>query len=491
MASALFPFLALIVGLLLVLISDLIKPNPDRSHFLSLLTVLLAISAQLFALKQSLQHVGSPAEIWKPLEQVLQFDILAQSFSVLALFLAFLALGISSESFKEEQSRPGEYYALLLTATLGAVTVSHSEELLTFFLAFEMLSIPLYILVGFKRYHRKSAEAGLKYFLSGALSSAVFLFGASWLFGATGTTNYYEIAKGFSQGHQQPLVLGLLMVIGAFAFKMAAAPFHMWAPDAYEGSPLPVTAFLSSVPKVAMMATSIRLFLALTDTLSYEIMIVLAALSILSIMMGNLVALTQSELTRLMAYSGVAQIGYLFIGLSALIGLEGAGRPDLAQGALGSLFFYLIIYTVTNMALWMILLTVSKSRGSTQLDAFNGLSESSPVLALMLLVAVFSLAGVPPTAGFVGKLYLFRAAFYSQPLMAFFGVTGSVISLYYYFNILRRCYFLEPTHHQDPIELPSSTKLLIFLLLLLTATGGLIPVFARTCFHLAERMLII
>lgn len=491
MPFALIPFLLLLFGLALVLVCDLFKPNPNRSYRLSLFTVAAATISQLFALGNSLLVSGGQVQLWKPIEQVLQFDVLSQCFSLLVLILTFLSLGISRKSFDEEERCSGEYYALFLTAALGAVIVAHAEELLSFFLAFEMLSIPLYVLVGFRRYHRKSSEAGLKYFLSGALSSAVFLFGASWIFGATGTTNYYQIAKELGQGHQQPLVLGLLMVIGAFAFKMAAAPFHMWAPDAYEGSPIPVTAFLSSVPKVAMLAASIRLFLALTDILSYEIMIILAALAILSIILGNLVALTQRELTRLMAYSGVAQIGYLFIGLSALVGLEGAGRPDLAQGALGSLFFYLIIYTITNLALWIILLTVSKSRGSTQLDAFNGLSESSPFLAMSLLVAVFSLAGVPPLAGFVGKLYLFRAAFYSQPLMAVFGVIGSVISLYYYFNILRRCYFLRPASHQDKIELSVPTRLILIALLALTLTGGLIPNFAKTCFYLAERMLII
>jgi NADH-quinone oxidoreductase subunit N len=219
-------------------------------------------------------------------------------------------------------------------------------------------------------------------------------------------------------------------------------------------------------------------------------MLVVAALAILSIVMGNLVALTQRELTRMAAYSGVAQIGYLLIGLSALIGLEGAGRYALSVETLGSLFFYLTVYTITNLAFWVILLTVGKARGSTQLDAFNGLSQSAPFLSFALLVCLFSLAGVPPLAGFIGKLYLFRAAFYSQPLMAFFGVLGSVISLYYYFNILRRCYFLKPSEHVEPIEVPGSTKGLLGLLLLVTVLGGLFPALTRACFFLAERMIL-
>lgn len=484
MAPALLPFLVLIFGLGAVIVTDLVKPNSTRSYLLAMATVTLALLAQIFALTQG------PVQVWGPVERVLEFDALSQGFSVLALFLAFLGLGMSKESFEEAETHAAEYFALLITATLGAVLVAHSEELLTFFLAFELLSIPLYILAGFRRYHRKSAEAGLKYFLSGALSTAVFLFGASWLFGASGSTIYKELVNGFDQGHEQPMVLGIMMILAAFAFKMAAAPFHMWAPDTYEGAPIPVAAFLSTVPKAVMVGATVRLLLELTNVLSDQLMLILAALSILSVIMGNLVALTQSELTRMAAYSGVAQMGYLLIGVASVVGLEGSDRVDLAQQALGSLFFYLVVYTITNFAFWIVLLTVSKSRGSTQLDAFDGLSQSSPLLAFALLVAVFSLAGVPPLAGFVGKLFLFRTAFYSQPLMAFFGVLGSVISLYYYFNILRRCYFLKAQEHDAPLELSGSTGAMLSALLLLTLLGGLFPAVVQGCFTLAERMLL-
>ena len=484
MSLALIPFFLLVCGLIMVIVTDLVKPSSNRSYFISLLTVTLAFLSQVFTLN------FPPMEVWKPIEQVLEFDPLSQGFSSLALILAFLAIGMSKDSFEEAVSKAGEYYSLILTATLGAVLVAHSEELLTFFMAFEMLSIPLYVLAGYKRYHRKSAEAGLKYFLSGALSSAIFLFGASWIFGACGSTHYGKIIDAFEQGHGQPVILGTLMIVGAFAFKMAAAPFHMWAPDTYEGSPIPVAAFLSTVPKVAMIAASLRLFLALTNALSNELMIVLAALSILSVVMGNLVALTQTEMTRLAAYSGVAQMGYLLIGVAAVVSLNGTDRSDLVQEALGSLFFYLLIYTVTNFAFWTILLLVSHQRKSTSLEAFDGLSQTSPFLALALLITVFSLAGVPPLAGFVGKLFLFRAAFYAQPLMAIFGVIGSVISLYYYFNILRRCYFLHPQDPNEKFELSSYTKGLLGALLLLTTLGGIFPWLIQICFQLAERMLL-
>jgi proton-translocating NADH-quinone oxidoreductase chain N len=484
MALSLIPLFILVCGLILVIVADLVKPSSKSSYLISLFTVTVAFLSQIFSLR-----FGS-TPVWKPIELVLDFDPLSQGFSCLVLFLAFLAVGMSKDSFDEATTKSGEYYSLILTATFGAVLVAHAEELLTFFLAFEMLSIPLYVLVGFRRYHRKSAEAGLKYFLSGALSSAIFLFGVSWIFGACGSTHYDQIVSAFEQGHGQPAVLGILMIVGAFAFKMAAAPFHMWAPDTYEGAPIPVAAFLSTVPKVAMMAASIRLFLELTEVLHNELMVVFAALSILSVVMGNLVALTQRELTRLAAYSGVAQIGYLMIGLSAVVGLEGSGRFDLAQEALGSLYFYLLIYTVTNFAFWTILLIVSHHRKSTKLTAFDGLSQTSPFLAFAMMITVFSLAGIPPLAGFVGKLFLFRAAFYAQPLMAFFGVLGSVISLYYYFNILRRCYFLQPQSTDETIELSFHTRGLLVVLLSLTTLGGIFPWLIQVSFQLAERILL-
>lgn len=483
MSLSILPIVLLVLGILSVLIVDLISRQGKFSYTLALSSVMAAVVSQLLAL------VSPDKSSWVYIDQVLAFDWLGQTFSLLALFLAFLAVGISKDSFVEEQSHSAEFYALALTATLGAVLVAQSKELLTFFLAFELLSIPLYVLAGFRRYHRKSAEAGVKYFLSGALSTAVFLFGASWVYGAGGTTLFTEIPKGFSEGHQQPLILGLLMIIGAFVFKISAAPFHMWAPDTYEGAPIPVAAFLSTVPKVAMIGVIIRLILPFSNQLSVELMLIFAALAALSIIMGNVVAITQSELTRMMAYSGVAQIGYILIGISAIIGIEGAGKPHLTQQFLGSVLFYLVIYTVTNLAFWLVLLSVGRARRSTRLDALNGLSQTDPFLALCLMVAAFSLAGVPPLAGFIGKLYLFRAAFYTQPLLAVIGMFGSVVSLYYYFNVLRRCYFLQPDEEATPIACDIPTKFLLGSLLLLTLVGGLWPDIANVCFFLSERML--
>ena len=487
MSSALLCPAILVLGIALVIISDLIRPSGERSYRLALLTLAMAFTGTMVQLSRPLS--GPRAPTWRYFDNVLAFDALAAVFSALAVFLAFLAVGISWGSFEEERQSPAEYYTLLLAATLGAVLVAHAKELLTFFIAFELLSIPLYMLAGFRRYHRKSAEAGLKYFLSGALSSAVFLFGASWIYGASGSTQYASIGLGMV-AHSQPVALGLLMVLAAFAFKMSAAPFHMWAPDTYEGAPIPVAAYLSSVPKAVMFCASLRLFASIAPVMQLELMMVLSALAVLSIMIGNLVAITQHEVTRLAAYSGVAQIGYLLIGLTCLVGSIGPSKTGLAVQSLGALLFYILVYTVTNLAFWLIVLTVSRARGSTDLDAFDGLAESSPLLAFALLICLLSLAGVPPLAGFVGKLFLFRAALYVQPAMAIVGVIGSVLSLVYYFGILRRCYFLKAPAEARPIELAITTKGLLGALLLLTAVGGLIPKVAELCQAVAEGMLI-
>lgn len=478
--NALLCPLLLVLGIIGSIVVDLIRPSAARSYRMALLTLALSFVGGML-------NLSRPSEsTWRYFDAVLAFDTVAGVFSSLAVFLAMLAVGISWGSFEEEQERAGEYYTLVLAATLGAVLVAHAKEFLTFFIAFELLSIPLYVLAGFRRYHRKSAEAGLKYFLSGALSSAILLFGISWIYGASGSTQFEAATSGFGL-HSQPLILGLLMVLGAFAFKISAAPFHMWAPDTYEGSPIPVAAFLSTVPKVVMFAVSLRLFSLFAPVIELELMMLLSALSVLSVMIGNLVAITQREMTRLAAYSGVAQIGYLLIGLACVVG--SLSSQERAVEALGSLLFYLLVYTVTNMAFWLIVTTVSRARGRTDFDAFDGLAESSPVLAFALMICLMSLAGVPPLAGFVGKVYLFRVAFYIQPLMAVFGVIGSVLSLVYYFGILRRCYFLKAPVEAAPLVLSKSTKGLLAALLILALAGGLIPGVMEVCLAVAQRML--
>lgn len=480
--AALLTIIVLCLGLGFTILADLIKPSRERSYRLTLLTLTLAFVASILELS------NPGVQVAVALKLVLSFDTIAASFSALTIFLSFIAAGFSRQSFEEEEKASGEYYSLILAATLGGVLVAHSTELITFFISFELLSIPLYILAGFRRYQQKSAEAGLKYFLSGALSSAIFLFGASWFYGACGSTSFSSIAFGM-QKHAQPLIIALLMILVAFFFKVAAAPFHMWAPDSYEGSPLAVAALISSMPKAAMFAVMVRLLIYVAPLLNIEFTIIVASICILSIAIGNLVAITQYKVVRMLAYSGIAQIGYILIGVSSLVTTYGSSQIPLAAQSAGALFFFLIIYTVTNMALWFALIIIYQTRGGTELEHFNGIARSSPFLGFTIFICCFSLAGAPPLAGFIGKLYLFRIAFYTQPLMAAVGVIGSVISLYYYFGILRHTYFFDPPENAADIELSLATRGVLGALIALTIIGGLFPGIADACLQLGQGML--
>ncbi len=478
---ALLPVWALFFGLVAIVVGDLVKPAPARSYRLAVLACGVSTAGSIIAALQP------TPEVYPPLARVLALDPMGHVFAGLATGLALLAVGIAQDSFREEQTSSGEFYTLLLAATLGAVLVAHTQDILLLFIAFEMLSIPLYMVAGFRRYKRASAEAGLKYFLSGAVASAFFLFGASWIFGATGSTAYADIPSALLL-HAQPLLFALLMILAAFAFKLSAAPFHMWAPDTYQGAPVPVATFISTVPKAAMVGATLRLLFVAAPPFALEITIVLSALAVLSIIIGNAVALTQTDLPRLLAYSGVAQIGYLLIGLSVLTSTMYSADYSLAVEALGAVIFYLLVYTVTNVALWTVVLMVSKSKGSTEFSAFDGLSQTSPGMALALLFGTLSLAGLPPLAGFVGKVALFRVALTVQPLLAILGVLGSVVSLYYYFQILKRCYINPPSENAHPVLLSPSYRALLTIMLALSVVGGLYPGVANAALSLSERI---
>lgn len=423
-----------------------------------------------------------------PYAAVVSSDALTAFLKALVCGLALLATAISLESFEEEQRHAGEYYTLILFSTLGGLVVVGAEEFLTFFVAFELMSIPLYTLVAFRRYSSASAEAGLKYFLTGAASSAILLFGISWIFGATGTTRFQFLTLRLNEANLSPFLVGVVMVLAALAFKISAAPFHMWSPDVYQGAPIPVAALLSTMPKAAMMGFAIRLFaLNLEGNVAgvhfrEDWIMLVTALSLLSILIGNLVAITQSNVKRLLAFSGVAQIGYILIGLAA-----GMGEKD-ASVALGSVLFYLVVYTVTNLMVWTIVLLVTRDSNSEEVRDFAGLAHRNPFLAFMLFLGLLSLAGVPPLAGFIGKIYLFRAALSVAPMLVVAGILGSVVSLYYYFGILRNVYFQGPVK-EEPLELDTATRWFIGICSGALILGALWPATLRTCIDVVARSL--
>jgi NADH-quinone oxidoreductase subunit N len=392
----------------------------------------------------------------EPTERLIFGGMLRQDWPAFTFRLVFLfAAGITSLLSVDTRSdwAKGEYYALLSVTTLGMVLMASSADLIMLYLAIETTSIPMYILAGFLKMDDKSTESGMKYFLFGALTSAVMLYGFSLLYGFAGETNIYNLAVQFQEGNLSPWLLGgaAILVLTGFAFKVSAVPFHFWSPDVYEGAPTPITGFISTASKAAGFAVLVRVMLAVFPAISDYWSSIVTAMAIASMTIGNLIALAQKNMKRLLAYSSIAHAGYALIGLVAL-----------SSFGVASVVFYLVAYVVTNLAAFAIVILFARSVGSEEIVDYAGLSRRSPGLALALLVALLSLAGMPPLAGFVAKVYVFAAAVESQLIwLAFIGVLNAIIGLYYYLTVLKVVY-LYRSEDEDlpiPVSMPSAVAL--------------------------------
>jgi NADH-quinone oxidoreductase subunit N len=356
---------------------------------------------------------------------------------------------------QEPEGRQGEFYALMLVATLGMNLMASSADLIMLYLAIETTSLPLYVMAGLMTRDPKSTEAGLKYFLYGAVTAAVMLYGFSLLFGFTGTTNLYAMAGAVTAGSLSPLalVLALLLVLVGFGFKVSAVPFHFWAPDVYEGAPTPVAGFLSTASKAAGFAVLLRVMQAVFPSIAPSWTVLVAVLAAGSMILGNLLALTQTNIKRLLAYSSIAQAGYILVGVYA----------NSQLGATGAVF-YLISYLVTNLVAFGIVALVGRTICSDDLSAYAGLHRRSPGLAMALLVAMLSLGGIPPLSGFMGKVLVFGAAVQSGTLgivLAFIGVITSVVGLYYYLNVLKIAFTSPSTTGDRPLPVTNPWRVAI------------------------------
>jgi NADH-quinone oxidoreductase subunit N len=349
-----------------------------------------------------------------------------------------------------------EYYALLITATIGFSLMAASTDLIMIYVALETASISSYLLAGFYTGQVRSSEAGMKYFVYGAFTTAVMLYGMSLIYGLTGQTNLYIIGDHFT-GEQiaevQPLLLvaAVLVTVG-FAFKTSIVPYHFWTPDVYEGSPTPFTGFLSTASKAAGFAVFLRVFLAgvlgpAQPGSNWWAMLV--AMCIITMTLGNFVAIFQTNIKRLLAYSSIAQAGYALIGL-----------VTLTQDGSGATLFYLLMYIFTNIAAFGVIILVSNVTGSDELKDLSGLNRRSPFLALIMLLAVLSLGGIPPTAGFFGKFFLFKAAIDAGMWwLALIGILMAFVGLYYYLSIIKYMYLYRS--EDDEVAIPVSRAALI------------------------------
>ena len=365
-------------------------------------------------------------------------------FRLMAAGIVFVVALMSANYLASRTRTASEYYGLLLIAGCGMVYMAAATELITAYISLELLSFSLYILVGYLKRDNLSSEASLKYILLGAFSSAMFLYGMSLVYGVTGTTSYEGIAEALSgrdSGTDPAVIVGFMLILAGVGFKVSAAPFHMWAPDAYEGAPLPITAFLSTLSKAAGFALILRLFGTAIVVDSPEWRWAVIALAAATMTIGNLIAIQQKNLKRLVAYSSIGQVGYMLITIAAI----GYGDSQGGINATSGLLVHIIGYVVSTLALFAALIAFHNRTGRDDIEGLRGLAETQPFLALVITCALFSFAGLPFFAGFATKLFMFQGATTDETMWVIgLAVLNSFISLYYYLMVIRQMYLFDP-----------------------------------------------
>ncbi len=364
-------------------------------------------------------------------------DAFASFSKILILLGSAAAIILSLGYLRAERIERFEYPVLMLLATVGMMIMVSASDLMSLYMGLELQSLALYVCAAFKRDSTRSTEAGLKYFVLGALSSGMLLYGASLIYGFAGTTSFAKLAEVLHGGHESSigLIIGIVFLSAGLAFKVSAVPFHMWTPDVYEGAPTPVTAFFAVAPKIAALALFLRTFIAPFGDMVDEWRQIIVAISVLSMLLGAFAAIGQSNIKRLMAYSSIGHVGYALIGLAA-------ASPEGVRGIL----IYLAIYLAMNVGAFGVILCMRRATGYVEeIDDLAGLARSRPGLAAAMAIFMFSLAGVPPMAGFFGKFYVFMAAVNAGLYtLAVIGVLASVVGAYYYLRIVKLMYFDQP-----------------------------------------------
>ncbi|NDJ54904.1 MAG: NADH-quinone oxidoreductase subunit N [Chloroflexi bacterium] len=451
--------IGLLILLLVVLTMDLFTRSTRREAvgFVAAVGMLIIMGLNLVI---SFAWVNHPFFVENTvLGGMIRFDMLATIFRTMILLAAALACLIATDV--EGLGRAGEFYAVTIAATLGMCLMSASADLVMLFLSLETASISLYILAGFLRNSETSSEAGIKYYLFGAFTSGLFLYGLSLIFGFTGTTNIYAIAEplaalldeGATSG-VLGVVAALLLILVGFGFKISAVPFHFWTPDVYEGAPTPVTAFISTASKAASFALLVRVFDVIwPDAAAVYWTGLLAALAVITMTLGNVLALVQSNVKRLLAYSSIAQAGYTLIGVVAL---------NQSTFGVAAVAFYMFMYVLTNIAAFTVVIVVANQIGGDDSQDFAGLHRRAPGLALAMTLALLSLSGVPPLAGFFGKFFLFSAAVDAGYVwLAVIGVLNSIVALYYYL-VLIKVMWVDQAVEEGPLSFSTASSLVLW-----------------------------
>jgi NADH-quinone oxidoreductase subunit N len=430
---SLLPMLVLAATALVVILLDLLPPR-DRKDHLGFVSALGAVATLIVTYWMTFAIGGGELRGFRGM---VVLDPYALFFNVVIGYATGLVILLSMDYIRREGQEAGEFYILILLSAIGMMLMASAGDLIIVFLGLETMSIALYVLTGFFRNRLEAGEASMKYFLMGAFASGFFLYGIALIFGATGTTNLDRIANAVAAGagRDPMLAIGFGLLLVGFGFKISAVPFHMWAPDAYEGAPTSITAFIATGSKAAAFASLLRVLLTSLRGAPLDWPMLTWGLAAVTMTVGNVVALAQQNLKRMLAYSSIAHVGYMLVGV-------------VAGGALGngSVLFYLLVYTFTTAgAFGAILLLERNGREAVQLADFGGLASRHPVLALALSIFLLSLIGIPPTAGFVGKFYLFGAAVKSGYVwLAVIGVLNSAVAAYYYLRLVVFMYMREP-----------------------------------------------
>jgi NADH-quinone oxidoreductase subunit N len=397
--------------------------------------------------------VVSSAGVTKTLfSGIIQIDPLAAFFKLLFIGIGVLVLLMSVNAVPKFTPWTAEFYALIVWTILGSMLLASAAELFTIFLCLQLTSLPLIVLVGYAKNDPRSGEAALKYLLLVLVSTSVLLYGMSLIYGSLGTSTLTEIAQGLAETKRiEPVVaLGIVLLLTGFAFKINAAPFHYWVPDVYEGAPTPVTAFLSVGSKFAGFALALRVLVAV-ERLPLDWHLIFGALAVISMTIGNLGAIRQKNIKRMLAYSGIAQAGYLLIGVAAFS----------VQG-ITSLLFYTLAYGLANLAAFAAVIIVANATGSEKIEDYAGLSKRNPLVSLAMAVSLLSLAGLPLMAGFIAKFYVFLAAAQAGLIwLVAFGVINSVISIYYYLRVVFAMYVRDGVTEPMHVDRPASVALAI------------------------------
>ncbi|MBI5598164.1 MAG: NADH-quinone oxidoreductase subunit N [Deltaproteobacteria bacterium] len=454
-----------------LLLVDFLIPR-ERKSAVGVLAIIFVIFAAIF----SIFLMGTDVMGTTVFAGMFAVDGFSTFFKYVVYAAAVLSIMLSFHYVKEEGINAGEYYILMLFSLSGMMVMASAKDLLTVYVGLELMSLPVYVLVGFMQGDVRSNEGAMKYVILGAFSSAILLYGISLIYGLTGSTGLHAVAAVLSSGsvNQGALNVAVIMMVAGFAFKIAGVPFHMWAPDAYEGAPTPITAFMSVGPKAAAFAVILRVFMEGLGPAYGKWQIMLAAVAVASLAYGNLTAIAQRNIKRMLAYSSIGHAGYALLGLVA----------GTSEGV-SSVMYYMAVYALMNLGVFAVIIMMRKGgQRGTEIDEYAGLAKSHKGLALVMLIFLFALAGVPPTAGFVAKFYVFMALIHKGMVgLALFAVLMSAVAAYFYIRIVMLMYMREPVKE---FELAHSRGI-YYVLAIATAGTVILGVYPGFLIELAQK----